>query len=74
MKMRTCQEIAGLATEFAEGTLPFGRRLEVRLHLWICAACRGFFAQLHATRALLGRLRGSADSGDEAALLRDLRL
>ena len=51
--MLSCQRVAAEATEHLEGTLPLGRRLAFRLHLWICAACAAFVAQLAATRELL---------------------
>lgn len=54
--MLSCQQVAAEATEHLEGAMPLGRRLAFRLHLWICAACAAFVAQLAATRELLRRV------------------
>jgi anti-sigma factor RsiW len=69
-----CKDVAALATEYSEGKLSRGRRLALRFHLFACAGCRAFLAQLERTRALLSMLgSGSVGPGDDAELLKRLR-
>ena len=51
--MLKCEAVAELVTEYAEGSLPFGRRLAMGLHLLMCAMCRNYVDQLAKTRRLL---------------------
>lgn len=46
-----------LASEYLERTLPFHRRLAVRLHLAICSACAAYYGQMRKTIALLRALK-----------------
>ena len=50
-----CRDVSELVTDYAEGTLPPGRRLAVRLHLMFCSMCRNYLDQMTKTRALLKR-------------------
>jgi hypothetical protein len=54
--MMTCKEVAELSTEYLEGSLPFWRRMAIRMHLAMCHCCPGFMDQLRKTIALLERL------------------
>ncbi len=56
--MLACKDIHELATDYQEHALPWGKRLQFRLHLLLCDACRALLAQLERTRTLLGRLGG----------------
>lgn len=51
-----CRDMTELATDYLEGTLPVGRRLAVRFHLFICKFCRRNYRQVRETVALLRRL------------------
>ncbi len=59
-----CRDIAELATDYMERTLPLRDSLGVRFHLSRCAACRTYLAQLKKTVALLrGRDMGPPPEG-----------
>ena len=56
MRLRlTCGEVAALLADYEEGTLPFGQRWLVRLHLATCPDCRALLATLRALPALVDR-------------------
>lgn len=63
--MISCREVSTLVAGDALAESPWRRRLAVRAHLLMCAACRGFAAQMEAIR------RGARAAGrahdDEAA-------
>jgi anti-sigma factor RsiW len=48
-----CHDISELATDYAEGVLPPGRRFAMRFHLAFCRMCRAYIDQLEKTRRLL---------------------
>lgn len=52
--MLTCRHVMHLSSDYLDGTLPWHRRLGIRLHLFICDACRRYLRQLRATAAVLG--------------------
>jgi anti-sigma factor RsiW len=47
----SCPEVREHLTEYLEGTLPFHKRLGIRIHLLICAACDGLLKALRALPA-----------------------
>ncbi len=65
-----CRDMTELATDYAEGALPWRTWLGVRWHLAICSLCSAYYDQLARTRRLLrGRSLGEPDSRVEARLL-----
>lgn len=44
--MLSCKEITELATDYLEGTIPWHKRLLVRMHLWMCINCRRYMDQM----------------------------
>jgi predicted anti-sigma-YlaC factor YlaD len=54
--MLSCKEVTELATDYLEGDLPRGKRLRVRVHLWMCRHCRGYLDQMHKVIGMLRRL------------------
>jgi anti-sigma factor RsiW len=52
----TCQELAGLVTEYAEGGLSLLDRLRLELHLGACRDCRAYLRQMRAVARALGKL------------------
>jgi len=62
--MLTCRDISELVTDYQERALPLRQRLGVRLHLFLCAACRRYFDQMHKTVALLSRRPPLAPSAE----------
>lgn len=70
--MLSCKEVTERATAYLERDLSWWERLQMRLHLAMCAACRQYLAQMATTRRLLRRL-GETLRGEEPvdATLRD---
>lgn len=68
--MLKCEAVSELVTEYTEGTLPFGRRLAMGLHLLICAMCRNYLDQLAKTRRLMRArpLDGSSPDTEDRAM------
>ncbi len=62
----TCEEVSHLTSQAMDETLPFSKRLRLRLHLMMCVWCRRNFEQLHLMRDLA---RHSLDSSVEEAKL-----
>ncbi len=56
-----CRALVDEATDWLEGELAAGRRLELELHLATCAGCLAYVEQLRQTRQALSRL--DDDSG-----------
>ena len=52
--MLTCQELTELVTEYAEGRMSLGRRMEFWMHLAMCRHCRAYVEQLRATVRAVG--------------------
>ncbi|MBS0639940.1 MAG: zf-HC2 domain-containing protein [Acetobacteraceae bacterium] len=67
--MPTCRDMAELATDYLDGTLPWYRRWSARLHLHACQACRNYFDQMRRTIALLRGAPPSTLSESEATLV-----
>ena len=54
--MLHCIDICEKATEHMEGNLNFFARLQFRLHLAMCNACRRFYAQFLLTSEVMSEL------------------
>ena len=51
--MLSCKEVSQSASEYLDGELPLGTRLQIRLHTFLCKNCRRYLDQLRlAVRAL----------------------
>ena len=59
----SCREASRLASTAVDRPLPLARRLELRLHLAMCAACRAYRRQIGAIDRLV-RAHGSGPGGD----------
>lgn len=53
--MLNCRHVMHLSSEYLDGALPLHRRMAVRVHLFLCDACRRYLRQLRATVAAVGR-------------------
>ncbi len=72
--MPTCREMSELVTDYLERALPLRARLDARWHLFLCPACRRYYAQMRQTiRLLAGRRLSPPDPAAEAGLLANLR-
>lgn len=54
--MIDCREASRLISQHADRPLPLGRRLQLRLHLFVCDACTNFSRQVRLLRQALKRL------------------
>ena len=54
--MLSCKQLTELATDYLEQDLPWSKRLQVQLHLWMCSHCRGYLDQMRKVIGLLRRL------------------
>lgn len=56
--MKSCREVHRLVIEAQDRKLGFTERLSVRVHLFLCATCRSFDAQMDLLRQALRRFPG----------------
>lgn len=65
--MLSCREISKQADAFLDKEMPFGKRLQVRLHMMMCSGCNRFVNQMRVTRGLItSEAKGeTAQSGDD---------
>jgi hypothetical protein len=63
--MKSCKEIARLVSEQHDRQLPLRERLQVKLHLAVCALCRRFAKQID----FIGRLTRRAGEADPGSLV-----
>jgi predicted anti-sigma-YlaC factor YlaD len=54
--MLNCKEVTERATDYLEKGLPWRRRLQVQIHLWMCRNCREYLDQMRTVISLLRRL------------------
>ena len=51
--MLSCRELSEQADAFLDKEMPFGKRLQVHLHLMMCSGCNRFVNQMRVTRSLI---------------------
>jgi len=54
--MLSCKELTEIATDYLEQDLPWGERLRVQIHLWMCKHCQRYVDQMRMVITLLQRL------------------
>ena len=54
--MIDCREASRLISQNADRPLPLARRLQLRLHLFVCDACSNFSRQVRLLREAVKRL------------------
>ena len=54
--MLNCRQVARLVSQSMDASLPWHRRLAVRIHLLYCVWCRRYAAQVRLLRKAAGRL------------------
>ncbi len=55
--MLTCRDVTERVTDYLERDLSWWGRLQVRLHLAMCAVCRRYVGQMRTTTELLHHLK-----------------
>jgi hypothetical protein len=71
MILPTCKEVSHLTSQAMDETLPWSKRLGMRLHLMMCVWCRRNSEQLQLVRDLARKQ--SASQSEEAKLSSDAR-
>lgn len=54
--MLTCQEVAGVVTDYLEGRMGITRRLQFRFHLFLCGSCRQHIHKMRTLVLALGQI------------------
>lgn len=54
--MLTCKELTEIVTEYLEGRLSFGQRVQFHMHVGMCRHCRAYLRQMKITVRTLGKL------------------
>ncbi|MCW8855918.1 MAG: zf-HC2 domain-containing protein [Kangiella sp.] len=53
--MLSCKHLVEQASEYIDEEMSTGKRVQVKLHLFVCVSCRRYMKQLKLTIAMLGR-------------------
>ena len=64
--MLSCKDVTRLISESMDQSLPFGKRVGVRLHLLICRFCARYERQLLLIRETVRRLVATEDGPGES--------
>jgi hypothetical protein len=70
--MLSCKEVSRLLSLSMDQSLPRMKRMELRLHLWLCSACSNFDNQMKFLRKAINRLDDERPS-DQAGLSNEAR-
>lgn len=60
--MLTCKQASQLISQSLDQPLSLPQRLQLKVHLFLCGACRRFRQQLHLLRAALQQLRNQIEN------------
>lgn len=63
--MLSCKDVTKLVSESMDRSLPLGKRIGVRLHLFICKFCARYERQLLLIRETVRRLAATVDAPGE---------
>jgi len=64
----SCKDVQTHLTEYAEGSLPLGRKIGIWIHLRLCKACAGFLRGMRALPGLAKRALAPPKETPEAAV------
>ncbi|ACV27854.1 anti-sigma factor family protein [Kangiella koreensis] len=53
--MLSCKHLVEQASEYIDDEMSAGKKIQVKLHLFMCVSCRRYLKQLKLTMAMLGR-------------------
>lgn len=70
--MLNCKQASALMSRTMDETLPLGKRLALRLHLFICDGCTNFFSQITLLRKA-SRAIGSCQHCEDLTLSDEAR-
>ena len=52
----SCEEFTDEVGEYIEGTLPFGERIQMWLHAFLCGHCKNYLEQMRDVADLMGEV------------------
>jgi len=67
--MLSCKDVTQLLSESMDHSLPFGKRIRVRLHLLMCKFCARYERQLLLIRDTVRRIAAAADTPGEPSVM-----
>lgn len=53
--MLSCKHLVEQASQYIDNEMSTSKRMQVKLHLFVCVSCRRYIKQLKLTIAMLGR-------------------
>lgn len=69
----TCKDASRLLSQSMDQPLPPLKRMELRVHVWLCSACANFEKQLVFLRKAARRLDEECSAKDQAGLSPEAR-
>jgi len=69
--MLKCRDISELSSDYIDGTLPLHKRLQVRLHLFMCTHCRRYLQHFQTTVDLIAKLKNPKTSQQKIEAVMD---
>ena len=70
--MLKCRDVPAEAEALLDGELSLGRRMSLRLHLFMCGPCRRYFRQLRQLLGAVPHMHGEASDEEVDKVLRHL--
>ena len=70
--MLNCKQASALMSRTMDAKLPFGKRMALKLHLFVCHGCTNFFSQISFLRKA-ARYRGKCRYCDDLRLSEEAR-
>lgn len=55
--MFSCKDVSESASDYIDGKLPLIKRMNMRLHLFMCLHCRNFMQQFTSTIKIIGKVK-----------------
>jgi hypothetical protein len=71
--MLTCKEASHLLSQSMDQPLPRLKRIELRVHVWLCSACSNFEKQLWFVRQAARRLDDECSDTNQVGLSPEAR-
>jgi len=59
--MLSCKEISHLSSDYIDNNLSLSKRLQMKMHLFMCKKCRSFVKQMRLTIDSLKQMTPTAD-------------
>ncbi len=64
--MLTCREVTKLVSESMDGSLPWRKRIGIRIHFMMCVSCARYRRQMLLIRELIRDYLSEAESANDA--------